>query len=129
VRAWGIQAPKPKKLSEQGHLFLADGARAAVRTRKPRAPVAARQAQQSRAGAEFYGAASTIIVPDNLKVGATHADRYEPELQRSFEEMTDHYRRGVILARPHRPKHKSRVELICHWCAAGSWRGCGISAS
>ena len=36
---------------------------------------------------EFYGAAPTIIVPDNPKVGVTRADRYEPELQRSYEEM------------------------------------------
>ena len=36
---------------------------------------------------EFYGGAPTILVPDNPKVGVTRADRYEPELQRSYEEM------------------------------------------
>jgi hypothetical protein len=34
---------------------------------------------------EFYGAAPTILVPDNPKVGVTRADRYEPDLQRSYE--------------------------------------------
>jgi len=60
---------------------------------------------------EFYGAAPTIIVPDNPKVGVTRADRYEPDLQRSYEEMAGHYRCVVIPARPYRPKDKSRVEL------------------
>jgi transposase len=60
---------------------------------------------------EFYGVAPTIIVPDNPKVGVTRADRYEPDLQRSYEEMAGHYRCVVIPARPYRPKDKSRVEL------------------
>lgn len=60
---------------------------------------------------EFYGAAPTIIVPDNPKVGVTRADRYEPDLQRSYEEMAGHYGCVVIPARPYRPKDKSRVEL------------------
>jgi transposase len=60
---------------------------------------------------EFYGAAPTILVPDNPKVGVTRADRYEPELQRSYEEMAAHYRCVVIPARPYRPKDKSRAEL------------------
>ena len=71
---------------------------------------------------EFYGAAPTIIVPDNPKVGVTRADRYEPELQRSYEEMAGHYRCVVIPARPYRPKDKSRVELtvllVCRWILA-----------
>jgi transposase len=71
---------------------------------------------------EFYGAAPTIIVPDNPKVGVTRADRYEPELQRSYEELAAHYRCVVIPARPYRPKDKSRVELtvllVCRWVLA-----------
>jgi transposase len=60
---------------------------------------------------EFYGAAPTIFVPDNPKVGVTHADRYEPELQRSYEELAAHYGAVIIPARPYRPKDKSRAEL------------------
>ena len=71
---------------------------------------------------EFYGAAPTIIVPDNPKVGVTRADRYEPQLQRSYEDMAAHYRCVVIPARPYRPKDKSRVELtvllVCRWILA-----------
>src|SRR6185312_7197362 len=60
---------------------------------------------------EYYGAAPTIFVPDNPKVGVTRADRYEPQLQRSYDELAAHYRAVVIPARPFRPKDKSRVEL------------------
>ena len=71
---------------------------------------------------QFYGAAPTIIVPDNPKVGVTKADRYEPDLQRSYEELAGHYRCVVIPARPYRPKDKSRVELtvllVCRWILA-----------
>lgn len=71
---------------------------------------------------EYYGAAPTIIVPDNPRVGVTRADRYEPELQRSYEELAAHYQAVVIPARPYRPKDKSRVELtvllVCRWILA-----------
>jgi transposase len=60
---------------------------------------------------EYYGAAPIIIVPDNPRVGVTRADRYEPELQRSYAELAGHYLAVVIPARPYRPKDKSRVEL------------------
>lgn len=71
---------------------------------------------------EYYGAAPTIFVPDNPRVGVTRADRYEPELQRSYEEMAAHYQAVIIPARPYRPKDKSRAELtvllVCRWILA-----------
>jgi len=36
----------------------------------------------------------------------TKADRYEPELQRSYEEMAGHFGIAVVPARPYRPKDK-----------------------
>ena len=71
---------------------------------------------------EYYGAVATVWVPDNPKVGVTRADRYEPELQRSYEELAAHYGAVVIPARPYRPKDKSRAELtvllVCRWILA-----------
>ena len=70
----------------------------------------------------FYGAAPTILVPDNPRVGVTKADRYEPELQRSYEEMAAHFGIAVIPARPHRPRDKPRAEqtvlLVSRWVLA-----------
>jgi transposase len=61
-------------------------------------------------------------VPDNLRVGVTRADRYEPDLQRSYEELAAHYQAVIIPARPYRPKDKSRAELtvllVCRWILA-----------
>ena len=59
----------------------------------------------------YYGASPAIFVPDNPKVGVTKADRYEPELQRSYEELASHYGAVVIPARPYRPKDKSKAEV------------------
>jgi transposase len=71
---------------------------------------------------EFYGYAPTILVPDNPRVGVTKADRYEPELQRSYEEMAAHFSIAVIPARPFRPRDKPRAELtvllVCRWILA-----------
>jgi transposase len=70
----------------------------------------------------FYGHAPTILVPDNPRVGVTKADRYEPELQRSYEEMAAHFSIAVIPARPFRPRDKPKAELtvllICRWVLA-----------
>ena len=57
----------------------------------------------------YYGASPAIFVPDNPKVGVTKADRYEPELQRSYEELASHYGAVVIPARPYRPKDKAHA--------------------
>ena len=71
---------------------------------------------------QFYGFAPTILVPDNPRVGVTKADRYEPELQRSYEEMAAHFSIAVIPARPFRPRDKPRAELtvllVCRWVLA-----------
>ncbi|MGH8348991.1 MAG: IS21 family transposase, partial [Pseudomonas sp.] len=70
----------------------------------------------------FYGASPTILVPDNPRVGVTKADRYEPELQRSYEEMAAHFSIAVIPARPFRPRDKPRAEqtvlLVSRWVLA-----------
>ena len=71
---------------------------------------------------DYYGASPTILVPDNLRVGVTKADRYEPQLQRSYEEMAAHFGIAVIPARPFRPRDKPKAELtvllVCRWVLA-----------
>ena len=72
---------------------------------------------------DFYGASPAILVPDNPRVGVTKADRYEPELQRSYEEMASHFGMVVIPARPYLPFTRigmSRTSLhICFTEASG----------
>jgi len=60
---------------------------------------------------EFLGGVPRALVIDNLKSGVTRADRYEPDLNRTFEEMAQHYGTVVLPARPYRPKDKAKVEV------------------
>jgi hypothetical protein len=39
---------------------------------------------------EFVGGVTEIVTPDNLKPGVTKACRYEPSLNRTYEEMAAH---------------------------------------
>lgn len=60
---------------------------------------------------DFFGGVPEIIVPDNLKAGVTHASRYEPELNRTYQEFAQHYDVAVIPARVRKPKDKALVEV------------------
>ncbi len=59
---------------------------------------------------EFFAGAPAIIVPDNLRSGVTRADRYEPEINRTYAELAAHYGCAVIPARPRKPRDKAKVE-------------------
>ncbi|HEX7880503.1 MAG TPA: IS21 family transposase [Candidatus Eisenbacteria bacterium] len=59
---------------------------------------------------EWFGAAPQVFVPDNLKSGITDACRYEPGVNRSYEEFARYYGAVVIPARVVRPRDKAKVE-------------------
>lgn len=58
----------------------------------------------------FLGGVPEIIVPDNLKSGVTKACRYEPSVNRTYEEMASHYGVAVVPARRGKPRDKAKVE-------------------
>jgi transposase len=60
---------------------------------------------------EYFGGVAELLVPDQLKSGVTKACRYEPGLQRTYEEMAEHYGTAVMPARPRKPKDKAKVEV------------------
>jgi len=47
---------------------------------------------------------------DTLKSGVTRSCRYEPGVQRTYEEMACHYGTTVVPARPKSPRDKAKVE-------------------
>jgi transposase len=59
---------------------------------------------------EDIGGVTGAVVPDQLKSGVTLACRYEPQIQRTYEEMACHYGTTVLPARPKSPRDKSKVE-------------------
>ena len=59
----------------------------------------------------FFGGVPTKLVPDQLKSGVTTACRYEPRIQRTYEDMATHYGTTVVPARPAHPRDKAKVEV------------------
>ncbi|MBU4455784.1 IS21 family transposase [Patescibacteria group bacterium] len=60
---------------------------------------------------EFIGGAPGAIVPDQLKSGVTTPCRYEPGIQRTYEELAEHYGTVILPARPARPRDKAKAEV------------------
>ncbi len=68
---------------------------------------------------EYFGGVTEVIVPDNLRSGVSHACRYEPDINPTYQEMANHYHTVVIPARVRKPKDKAKVEagvaLVQRW--------------
>ena len=67
---------------------------------------------------EYLGGVPAAIVPDQLKTGIRAACRYEPILQRTYEEWAAHYTTAILPARPAKPRDKAYAS----YCT--SLRGC-----
>ncbi|HQU09199.1 MAG TPA: IS21 family transposase, partial [Opitutales bacterium] len=59
---------------------------------------------------QFFGGVPALLVPDNLKSAVTKANRYEPELNRTYADLACHYSTAIVPARPYKPKDKAKVE-------------------
>ena len=59
---------------------------------------------------EAYGGVTVAITPDNLKSGVTKACYYDPELNRSYSGLADHYGTVILPTRTYRPRDKAAVE-------------------
>jgi transposase len=58
----------------------------------------------------FFGGVPRAVVPDNPKTAVIRPCRYEPGLNRSYQEMAEHYRTVILPARPLKPRDKAKVE-------------------
>ena len=71
---------------------------------------------------EYFGGSPKLLVIDNLKSGVTRPCRYEPELNRTFQEFGEHYQLAIVPARVARPRDKAKVEeavqLVERWILA-----------
>jgi transposase len=59
---------------------------------------------------EFFGGTTRIITPDNLKTGVDKADKRTPVINKTYNELAEHYGCVVIPARVRKPKDKPSVE-------------------
>ena len=56
------------------------------------------------------GGVPSILVPDNLKAAVVKTGKYEPTINKIFDDLCNHYHCVAIPARPLRPKDKCLVE-------------------
>jgi transposase len=70
----------------------------------------------------FFGGATRILVPDNLKTGVIKNTKSEVVVNRAYQEMAEHYGTAVLPARVRKPKDKPSVEgavgVISTWIIA-----------
>jgi transposase len=71
---------------------------------------------------EFFQGVTRLLVPDNPRTGVSRACRYEPDLNRTYLEMAQHYGIAVLPARPYKPRDKAKVEnavgIVERWILA-----------
>ena len=61
---------------------------------------------------QFFGGASRILTPDNLKTGVQKADWYSPVINKAYHEMAEHYGTVVIPTGVRKPREKAVVERV-----------------
>jgi transposase len=59
----------------------------------------------------FFGGVTSAVVCDQLKSGVTVACRYEPGLQRTYEEFAQHHGTVILPTRPAKPRDKAKIEV------------------
>jgi transposase len=59
---------------------------------------------------DYFGCVPEIVVPDQLRSAVSGPHRYDPEINRTYLEMAQHYGIAIIPARPRKPKDKAKVE-------------------
>ncbi len=60
---------------------------------------------------QFFGGVTEAIVPDQLKSGVVVPCRYEPGLQRTYDEFAQHYGTVILPARPAKPRDRAKIEV------------------
>lgn len=59
----------------------------------------------------FFGGCPVLLVPDQPRALVSRPDRYEPQLNRTYEALAEHYGCAILPARPAKPRDKAVAEL------------------
>jgi len=57
------------------------------------------------------GGVPKVVVCDNLKAEVTKPSRYEPGINRTYQDLAEHYGFVVLPARVRKPRDKAKVEV------------------
>ena len=70
----------------------------------------------------FFGGVPRLLIPDNCKTATTANTRYETVLNRSYQELAEHYGTAIVPARVKKPDDKAAVEgsvrFVSTWITA-----------
>ena len=70
----------------------------------------------------YFGGVTRILTPDNLKTGVLKNSRAETVLNKSYQEIAEHYGTAILPARPRSPKDKAFMEgsvsVVSTWILA-----------
>ena len=67
----------------------------------------------------YFGGVTRLLIPDNCKTATTANTRYDTILNRSYQELAEHYGTAIVPARVRKPKDKSHAEASVRY--AESW--------
>lgn len=59
---------------------------------------------------EYFGCTPRIAVPDQLRSAVSGPDRYDPEINPTYAELSAHYEVAIVPARAGEPRDKAKVE-------------------
>ena len=70
----------------------------------------------------YFGGVPRLLIPDNCKTATTLNNRYETVLNRSYQELADHYGTAIVPARVRKPDDKAAAEgsvrVVSTWITA-----------
>lgn len=58
----------------------------------------------------YFGGVTRLLIPDNCKTATISNTRYDTILNKSYQEMAEHYNTAIVPARVKRPRDKAHVE-------------------
>ena len=67
-------------------------------------------AQVNESALRFFGGVPRAIVPDCLKSAVNKSDRYEPEINETYQDFARHFNTAILPARALHPKDKALAE-------------------
>ncbi len=61
---------------------------------------------------DMIGGVPKVVVCDNLKAGVTRPSRYEPGINRTYQDLAEHYGFAVLPARVRKPRDKAEEPAV-----------------
>ncbi len=58
----------------------------------------------------YFGGVARLLIPDNCKTATVSNSKYETVLNRSYQELAEHYGTAIVPARVRKPQDKSHAE-------------------